>query len=514
MHGEQKAAKSFFPEKGIYLFIILITLFAGALAVRLYKVNAPPLDFHEVRQFHSFLISRSFYYTSLSSIPEAEKEAALAATPPLLEPPVIEYTTSLLYRIFGGEIMVIPRLMSILFWLISAVFLYLLARDSLSPDSAIIAMSYYLFLPYGVWASRSFQPDPLMMMLFLAASYRIFKYYRQPSTRNLVTASILGAAAAFIKPVVLFPLYGAFIAAGLTREGIRKTILGRDTIAFAVACAAPIIIYTVYAYFFAGFLKDQIGYRYIPDLYLSSTYWIYWYKLAVSVVGRWPLILALTGWILLRPGMTKSFLMGLWIGYVIFGLVFNVHIYTHDYYHLMLIPIVALSLSAAGSLLLERLATNNRISRLGFWILLVSIILLSMHTSVAPLSDSDRFHARIRTDMEIGDLIKHSKNTIYLDSYFGNRLEFYGIFAGIRWPRLEDIAHTVEAGEQPVRGKVLLDQLIKEKSPDYFVISSVDEIEGQQDLKETLESEYALVANNPQYIIYDLKRRNPSRSTP
>jgi hypothetical protein len=72
----------------------------------------------------------------------------------------------------------------------------------------------------------------------------------------------------------------------------------------------------------------------------------------------------------------------------------------------------------------------------------------------------------------------------------------------------------VEAGEQPLRGKVLLDQLIKERSPDYFVISSVDEIEGQPDLKETLESEYTLVTNNPQYIIYDLKRRNPSLSAP
>lgn len=513
MRGEQKVAKSFFPEKGIYLFIVLITLFAGALAIRLYKVNAPPLDFHEVRQYHSFLISRSFYYTSLSSIPEAEKEAALAATPPLLEPPVIEYTTSLLYRIFGGEIMVIPRLMSILFWLISAVFLYLLARDSLSPDSAIIAVSYYLFLPYGVWASRSFQPDPLMMMLFLAASYRVFKYYRQPSAWNLVTASVLGAAAAFIKPIVLFPLYGAFIAAGLTREGIRKTILGRDTIVFAVSCVAPIIIYTIYAYFFAGFLKDQVGYRYIPDLYLSSTYWIYWYKLAVSVVGRWPLILALTGWILLRPGMTKSFLTGMWIGYVIFGIVFNLHIYTHDYYHLMLIPIVALSLSSAAAILLERLALNKVMWRLGFWILFAVSILFSMHLSTAFLKDTG-FETRIETDKEIGELVNHSRNTIYLDGYFGNRLRFNGKFAGVAWPRLEDLENSEKAGKHPERGKELLEKIIGERSPDYFVISSMDQIQGQEDLKEALDSGYTPVAETPHYLIYNLKRKKAPFGTP
>lgn len=513
MSQDRNGYKLFFPDRGIYLYVLLIILFAGALAVRLYNVESPPLDFHEVRQYHSFLIARSFYYSSLDSVPEQEKKTALVARPPLLEPPVIEYTTSLLYRIFGGELMVIPRLMSILFWLISAVFLYLLARDSLSPDSAILAVSYYLFLPYGVWASRSFQPDPLMMLLFLAASYRVFKYYRQPSAGNLIITSVLGAAAAFIKPVVLFPLYGAFIATGLTREGIRKTIFGRDSIVFAVSCVAPIILYTVYAYFFAGFLKNQVGYRYFPDLYLSSTYWIYWYKMAASVVGRWPLILAITGWILLRPGMTKSFLTGLWIGYIIFGLVFNLHIYTHDYYHLMLIPIVALSLSSAAAILLERLALNKVMWRMGFWILFAVSILFSMHLSSALLIDTG-FEARITTDKEIGEIVNHSPNTIYLDGYFGNRLMFYGKFAGVRWPRLEDFENAEKAGKHPARGKELLERIIEEKSPEYFIISSLDQLEGQEDLKEALDSDYTLVAETPDYIIYDLKRVSPSSVKP
>jgi hypothetical protein len=352
-----------------------------------------------------------------------------------------------------------------------------------------------------------------MMMLFLAASYRVFKYYRQPSARNLITASILGAAAAFIKPVVLFPLYGAFIATGLTRGGIRKTILGRDTIVFAVSCVAPIILYSAYAYFFAGFLKDQVGYRYIPDLYLSSTYWIYWFKLAVNVVGRWPLILALTGWILLRPGMTKSFLTGMWIGYVIFGLVFNLHIYTHDYYHLMLIPIVALSLSSAAAILLERLALNKVMWRMGFWILFAGLILFSMRVSASLLKDTG-FEARIRTDKEIGEHVNHSPNTIYLDAAHGTRLRFNGKFAGVAWPRLEDFENFEKAGKHPERGKELLEKIIGERSPDYFAISSLDQLQGQEDLKEALDGEYTPIAETPHYIIYDLKRKHPSSGTP
>ena len=64
-----------------------------------------------MRQYHSLLIARSFYYKSSDSVTDADKNIALAARPPLLEPPIIEYAASLLYRVFGvfgSEIIMIP----------------------------------------------------------------------------------------------------------------------------------------------------------------------------------------------------------------------------------------------------------------------------------------------------------------------------------------------------------------------------------------------------------------------
>jgi len=54
----------------------------------------------------------------------------------------------------------------LLAWLLGGLALYALARRIASADGALVALLYYLFLDFGVIASRSFQPDPLMVGLF------------------------------------------------------------------------------------------------------------------------------------------------------------------------------------------------------------------------------------------------------------------------------------------------------------------------------------------------------------
>ncbi len=57
---------------------------------------------------------------------------------------------------------------SSLFWLIGGIFLFLLACDFVSFDGAFVSTAYYLLFPYAILGSRSFQPDPLMIMLIVA----------------------------------------------------------------------------------------------------------------------------------------------------------------------------------------------------------------------------------------------------------------------------------------------------------------------------------------------------------
>ena len=121
----------------------------------------------------------------------------------------------------------------------------------------------------------------------------------------------------------------------------------------------PGAAYIIYGVWIAGFLGQQFGGRFIPSLFLSPSYYLGWVGMLNLVVGGVTLMLALIGLFFLRDDPARyietaggnvrdeklRFMLGLWAGYALFGLTFNYHISSHDYYSLPLIPIVALSLA-------------------------------------------------------------------------------------------------------------------------------------------------------------------------
>ena len=90
----------------------------------------------------------------------------------ILEPPIMEFAVATGYRVLGGERLWLPRLFSTIFWLTGGGFLYLIGKRVADGDAALFGTAFYLFLPFATVASRSFQPDPLMVMLMLASVSR------------------------------------------------------------------------------------------------------------------------------------------------------------------------------------------------------------------------------------------------------------------------------------------------------------------------------------------------------
>ena len=64
----------------------------------------------------------------------------------------------------------------------------------------------------------------------------------------------------------------------------------------------------------------------------------------------------LLGLFFVRERSARFFLYGLWGMYILYGLYFDYHIATHDYYQLPFIPIVAISLAPLADWFLSRLA--------------------------------------------------------------------------------------------------------------------------------------------------------------
>ena len=417
--------------------ILIVFLFITALGIRLYRITDPPFDFHPVRQYHSMLIVRSNFFESLDSVPEWRKQIARLNEQHLarVEPRITEFLTLVAYRLIGAEYTWIPRLFTSIFWLVGGVFIYLLSKEIISNDAAIISTAFYLFLPFGVSASRSFQPDPLMIMMFLAGIFAIYQYYANPSPSKLVIAAIISGLAILVKIVCLFTIFSAFISLSLYKHRLKKTIFHPHLIIFSAISILPFGLYFLYGYFIAGFLRAEVGGRILPQLILTKDYWGSWLTQIDQVVGYTALIGGLLGILVIRNNSARTLLMGLWGGYFIFGLVFTYHITTHDYYQLQFIPIIALSIGPVCALIVTQLGQYHqnwywRAALLGILLFAVSLSLYKTRWRVI----NTGYEHEVKIAQEIGELVNHSTQTIYLAPHYGMPLIYHGELSGLGCP--------------------------------------------------------------------------------
>ncbi len=347
---------SFFAPRWL-LIATLVLLFGLGLAIRLYDLTNLPLDFHPTRQLLSALKARGMFDQTAPGIPDWQRKMSLKQwkTRAEVEPEVFEHLVAFTYK-FTGEQLWVSRVYSSLFWLIGGLFLFLLVRDLVSTDGAVISTAYYLFFPYAVMASRSFQPDPLMVMLIILFWWMITRWVKTQSWGWALLTGLLGGFAIFIKFVAAFFVIGATLGVTLGNFTIRDLLRKPQVWLMAVLGALPASAYLFYGIVLNGFLGQQFSGRFIPALLLSPINYVEWATMANMAAGGLAIMLGLLGLLIVRQKRVRIFLAGLWAAYILFGFFFDYHVATHDYYHLPLIPLVAFSLAPFADLLMSHLA--------------------------------------------------------------------------------------------------------------------------------------------------------------
>ncbi len=106
--------------------------------------------------------------------------------------------------------------------------MFWLGLDSFGAGGALAALTLYLFLPYGVYASRAFQPDPLMTAGMIWALWALLRWQRKPGWGRALAAGALTGLAIYIKLTVIFFLAGAWIAVLLASIGLRAALRSRQ----------------------------------------------------------------------------------------------------------------------------------------------------------------------------------------------------------------------------------------------------------------------------------------------
>ncbi|GAB4417456.1 MAG: hypothetical protein Kow002_03860 [Anaerolineales bacterium] len=503
--------KNLFSLRPVLLFSLLL-LFSTALAIRAYDITDLPLDFHPSRQLFSAIKARGMFYETLPDAPAARREFAMqqAKTKVTIEPEIMEHIAVFFYRQTGREQLWIPRMIAALFWLTGGIFVYLLARDLTSTDGAMLALAFYLFVPYGIFASRSFQPDPLMVMLIVAFWWLIFRWASSSlpfkdgpgvrgSWRYAVLAGLVGGLAIFVKFVAAFFVIGGALGALLGRFRLRELFRHPQVWTMAVLGMIPGIAWILYGKFVLGLFENGMSGRFIPSLLVSPSFYLQWQVKAAAVAGGIGIMLGLLG-LLLSQGSVRAFLTGIWGSYVVFGLYFNYHISTHDYYSLPLIPVVALSLAVLG----ERFFVNLAEAGQG-WVrsAILLVLLYGIFSTVWDVRNQMKsidYRPQEAMWIEIGETLQDHA-VIALTQDYGTWLAYWGWQRATIWPSYGDL-YQASARGNPKDIQSLFDEAAASKT--YFLVTDMEDLKKQPELRARLD-EFPIAAQGEGYLIYALQ---------
>ena len=503
---EQQPGNSFFDTHPWILRILLALCFAGALGIRIFNLTALPLDFHADRQEQSMLKARGMYYQTLSTIPDWQKQMAIIQwhSQPVQEPEIMEHLAVFSYQIAGAVELWIPRLYSIIFWLIGGVALFSLIRALVGTDGAVAGTIFYLFSYFGVIASRSFQPDPLMVMFIILGLWSLVRWYRSPTWIWTVTAGLLCGLAIYVKvPAVIF-IAGGIAGLLFGDRGLKKTVLDPKVWVLGFLALLPAVIYHILGTYVQKFLgTSYYDLRIYPELLKSPYYYMAWINRIDQVTGFPIFLAAFIGTFLIASRKGRSLVLGLWAGYFIYGALFIYYMAGHDYYNLPLYPVVAIGLGAAAQTVIERLRVVWKHPLIYAVAILVMVVWAGQQTYAARESlRSDNYGSLVATYEKIGAEVRNY-NAVGIVEDYSMRMQYYGWAMITYWPNNGDFDKSALSGNT-----VDLNSLFQQMTAgqDLFVVTDLGELDQQPGLKQILYNHYAIFDQGDGYVIFDLRK--------
>jgi len=398
-------------------------------------------------------------------------------------------------------------MLSVLAWLLGGVFIYKTARRLATRDGALAATAFFLLFPFGVAASRAFHPDALMVALLALSWLTLLRYGEEGGGWLLLAAAFSCAFATLVKPMAVFQVVGGFLAVwyGRRRHGEGQFL---HVAAFAFVVAAVSAPYYLLGFLSGPTLAGVAHQSFLPHLLLTFAFWKGWLAQIWKIVGFVAPIAALIGYSMLPAGAARRLLLGAGCGYVAFALCFSYPAFTHDYYHLQLVPLVALGLAPLGSWAANRFREGHLPARLPANAALAAVFViavLDLGTFSYYRERETSFGGEASTYKKVGELVGHGTKNILMANYYAYPLKYYGEIDGIYWPLSFDFRQAGLMGLKEPTAAARLAALCAKTDLRYFIITDLPELHGQPDLERLLATKFPLLAASDQYLVYDLE---------
>lgn len=486
-------------------WIGVVTLLIGGLIVRLPLTESLPMAFSPQRQYYSALMARSIYFQiAAEPIPDWRRDVvnAYVRSETRTEPPFIEMMAALAYRVFGGEDIRIMLALSLVYWGVGGVFLYLLARD-LAGSAFVgwVALAVWLFLPYTITTTRALMTDPPALMFMLAALWLA----RRGGRWGWALAAVAGGMAIWVRAQTALFLLPACLALIPDWKGWRRFLTPRRlawAAAWLAVCAAPFAIYALTT----PTVGLRAGRNFVPDLFAEESFWRAWGFLLQAAFPLGLLIAAALGALIGWRGIGRRLALMLWLSYAVYGALFNFHIHTHPYYQSLFVPAVALSAAGWAAWLDRRL-----IARLSWRLPLRAA--LTAGVCALLLTTPDRVRVPYDPDLldayrAAGEAANHSMQTLALTQEWGTPLNYYGELFVRAYPtrfiiEMYSVMDNQGAAVSPMTPAERF--ALYPYQVEYFIVTDLGELARQPDLEAYLDENGVVIAENDLFQVYDLR---------
>lgn len=349
--------------------------------VRLYGLGNPVADWHSWRQSDTAAVARNFAkfgfdplrprFDDLSNIPSG-KDNPMGWR--MVEFPLYQSAAYGASRLTHGvPIEIILRLVTIAASVGTLILLYFLMASTIGILAATVGAIVYAMLPYSVYYGRVILPESVMVFLAVLSVYLVFR-------GNIVLAGVAAALALLVKPMAIFLLFP--IPYIFWRRFGFSIYLIIGLLVYWIIGLLPLAVWRqwilqypegipVYAWLF-----NEGGIRFKGAWF----YWLFAKRLGELILGYWGVLPFGLG-LLVSPSKKEGWLFRWWlIGALGFMVIIARGNVQHDYYQILLLPVVSVYLGKGFAFLLTTSVFSKLIAYLLSLIAILFMLAFSWYT--------------------------------------------------------------------------------------------------------------------------------------
>lgn len=350
-------------------WLCLIVLIA--FLVRLYKITEPVADWHSFRQADTASVTREYLkhgidllhpkYHDLSNIQSGKDNLAGYR---MVEFPFISASVALIIKT-APILPLVPtsRMISILFSLGTLVSLFYLAKSLSGFKVAHWAAIIFALLPYNVFYSRAILPESPMLFFSTFSLLSFLNWLKLKQWRWYWLSAVTLALAVLLKPFVLF--LGLVYALIFLLFGNKNWWQRLAAVPFLVIIITPFYWWRHWiAQFPSGipandWLFNSNHIRWRPAWFR----WLFWERLTKLITGFGSVLFPL---LMLSWKKDNLIYVSYWLSILLYFSVIATGNVQHDYYQVIAVPIVCLTLAKGFEYLDQSLQKrlSYKISRL------------------------------------------------------------------------------------------------------------------------------------------------------